>query len=146
MTAKGVPCPANKGRAPANKGKSKFVWAYDQIERMASYGASLSMCAKVVGCAESTFRAKKEAKAAWERGHQGGKLALLEKMHGLAADSKNATMLIWLSKNRLGYTDKPPEQGVADQQVKLNIKLSTEPVKIKVSNETSGNNTDSEAE
>lgn len=44
-------------------------------------------------------------------GDDEGKMSLKRKMHEIAMKG-NVAMLIWLSKQRLGYVDKQPEQAL----------------------------------
>lgn len=67
-------------------------------------GASWRQVAARLGVAKAT--AEKHLRAEYEEGYEDANLELHATMLHLAIKRKNPTMLIWLSKNRMGWTDR----------------------------------------
>lgn len=74
------------------------------IMRMGEVGLSMRAIAYIVGCDESTIRKKYSEKI--EKGKAKTGFHIAEKMIDLALEG-DRTMLIWVSKNLLGWADTP---------------------------------------
>jgi hypothetical protein len=75
----------------------------EQVESLAAINCSYAEIAAVVGCDVSMLN--RRFKQAIEKGRDQGKSSLKRKMWETAMNG-NCTMMIWLSKQMLGYTDK----------------------------------------
>ena len=83
--------------------RPNFKLDEELIKKLASIHCTMAEIASIVGCSVDTLEENysdiiKEAKAQ-------GKMSLRRKMW-TAAQEGNVTMMIWLSKNILGYRDK----------------------------------------
>lgn len=87
----------------------------DQVYRLALIHCTIPEIASTLDCGISTI--KDRFSAVLHRGHEEGQMSLKRKMHevAMAGDTK---MLIWLSKQRLGYKDVQPEEAT---QVHFNV-------------------------
>lgn len=102
MAAEDQPKPA-KGKAghpaweptPGDRAKARAMFAA---------GASWRQVAKRLGVAKGT--AEKHLREEFEEGYEDGNLQIEATMLELAIKRKNPTMLIWLSKNRMGWSDR----------------------------------------
>lgn len=75
----------------------------EQVESLAAINCSYAEIAAVVGCDESTLT--RRFAQVIQKGREQGKSSLKRKMWETAMGG-NVTMMIWLSKQMLGYTDK----------------------------------------
>ena len=75
----------------------------DQVRKLAMINCSYEEIATIVGCDESTLT-RRFAQVIKE-GREQGKTSL-KRMMFEACQKGNITMMIWLSKQMLGYTDK----------------------------------------
>lgn len=89
----------------------------DQVYRLALIHCTIPEIASTLDCGISTI--KDRFSAVLQRGHEEGQMSLKRKMHevAMAGDTK---MLIWLSKQRLGYKDVQPEEAT---QVHFNVNV-----------------------
>lgn len=79
-----------------------------QIFELAKIHCTVEEISAVIGCHKDTIYAR--FSDALQRGHNAGQMSLKRKMHEKALSGNGDTsMLIWLSKQRLGYKDKQPE-------------------------------------
>jgi len=76
------------------------------ILNLAMIHCTVQEIASIVGCSHETIYAR--FSDVLRKGHDEGQMSLKRKMHekALAGDTP---MLIWLSKQRLGYRDKQPD-------------------------------------
>lgn len=75
----------------------------EQVEKLAMINCSWVEIAAVIGLSEKTCRRRFDQ--AYKNGLGKGRSSLKRKMYEVAMKG-NATMMIWLSKNMLGYADK----------------------------------------
>lgn len=75
----------------------------DQIEQLAAINCSLAEIAAVMDCDPKTLTNRYSSVI--EKGREKGKSSLKRKMWE-TAQGGNITMMIWLSKQMLGYSDK----------------------------------------
>lgn len=74
-----------------------------QVEQLAAIDCSVAEMGAVLGCSSDTLQ--RRFAAAIEKGRESGKASLKRRQFKLAMDG-NATMLIWLGKQRLGQSDR----------------------------------------
>jgi hypothetical protein len=74
-----------------------------QVEMLASIMCTTEEIAAVLGCSKDTL--ERRFAEVLEKGRLRGKQSLRRKQYHLAMEG-NATMLIWLSKQYLGHTDR----------------------------------------
>lgn len=104
------------GRPPADIDPQK-------VFDLAKIHCTDSEIAAVLRCAESTLKAR--FSALLREGREEGQMSLKRKMHEKALSGAGDTqMLIWLSKQRLGYKDKQPEEAT---QVHFNVFVNEVP-------------------
>ena len=104
------------------------------VRNLASIGVSQQDMANILGCSTSTLQAG-SLRAAYEEGFSELKAGIGKKMIEKALDGKgDATMLIWLSKQYMGFRDSPATQVNIQNNVeqsglreKLKAALSIEP-------------------
>lgn len=92
-----------------------------QIEQLGSIHASWDEIAAITGMKTRTIQ--RTYGEAFKKGLQKGKTSLKRKMFEMAMNG-HATMLIWLSKQHLGYTDKVEQR--VDADVKTDVVYSAE--------------------
>lgn len=96
----------------------------DQVKRLAMINCSYAEIAAVVGCNESTLT-RRFAQVIKE-GREQGKSSL-KRMMWEACQKGNISMMIFLSKQMLGYADKTVTQAhVTGEPEKLVINLGTD--------------------
>lgn len=88
-------------------GRPKIVVDESVIEEMAMLDYTIEEIAAEVGCHRDTINARFSAPV--KRGREKGNGSLKRRMWKLAM-SGNLGMLVWLSKQRLGYRDRQPEE------------------------------------
>lgn len=78
----------------------------DEVYKLALIHCTVPEIASVVGCHQSVIYDR--FSEFLQKGHENGQMSLKRKMHevAMAGDTK---MLIWLSKQRLGYKDTMPD-------------------------------------
>lgn len=74
-----------------------------QVEKLAAINCSYAEAAAVLGCSPDTIQ--RRYAAVFKKGREHGRMSLKRKMWDHAMGG-NTTMMIWLSKQMLGYTDK----------------------------------------
>jgi hypothetical protein len=79
----------------------------EQVRELASMNCSIVEIAAVVRCDRATIH--RRFAIAIEEGRQSGKSSLKRKMWEVAMNG-SSSMLIWLSRNMLGYTDTSPNE------------------------------------
>ena len=93
--------PKNKGGRPKKDIDPNLV--YD----LAKIHCTKEEIATILGCSRETLYAR--FSDVLQKGDDDGKKSLKRKMHEVAMNG-NVTMLIWLSKQRLGHKDRQPEE------------------------------------
>jgi hypothetical protein len=111
----------SKTYQPKNKGRPLAVVSEKTVEDMASWDFTVEEIAAQTGVCEDTIRAR--FSAALKRGRDHGKGSLKHRLFMKAMDG-DISALIWLSKNRLGYRDKQPDEAT---QVHFNVMVNEVP-------------------
>lgn len=83
----------------------------EQVEKLAAINCSYEEAASVLKCSPDTIQ--RRFAAVFKKGRANGRSSLKRKMWEHAM-SGNTTMMIWLSKQMLGYTDKVEERTKLD--------------------------------
>lgn len=102
----------NKGGRPKKEIDPKLVFDLARIH------CTKEEIASIVGCHIDTLYAR--FSEVLQRGNDEGKMSMKRKMHDIAMRG-NVQMLIWLSKQRLGYKDKQPDE-VPNMVINVNVK------------------------
>lgn len=96
----------------------------DQVRRLAMINCSNAEIASVVGCSTDTI--ERRFAAVIKEGREQGRSSL-KRMMWEAAQKGNISMMIFLSKQMLGYSDKLTQQVTSDgEQEKLVINFNNE--------------------
>lgn len=103
------------------KGQPKKILDEDMLFKMAADDCTVFEIASVLGCSRETIYANYSDTL--RRGRDEGNCSLKRKMFEIAM-SGNVTMLVWLSKQRLGYKDKQPDEAT---QVHFNVFMNEVP-------------------
>lgn len=85
------------------------------IEKLAAINCTVTEIASAIGCSVSLL-SKEPYSYHVAKGREDGKSSLRRTMWKSAVEDRNTTMMIWLSKQMLGYTDK------LEQKVETNHK------------------------
>lgn len=113
----------SKENQPKKNGRKKKEIDPDQVFRLAHIHCTVDEIASVLNCHRDTIYAR--FSDVLRRGHEEGQMSIKRKMHDKAfAGAGDTTMLIWLSKQRLGYKDKQPEEAT---QVNFNVYVNEVP-------------------
>lgn len=113
----------SKNNQPEKNGRHKLDIDGRSVYELGKIHCTIPEVAAVLGCAPSVI--KDRFSADLHRGHEDGQMSLKRKMHQKALDGVGDTqMLIWLSKQRLGYKDKQPEEAT---QVNFNVFVNEVP-------------------
>jgi AraC-like DNA-binding protein len=107
----------SKDNQPANSGRKQKEIDPELVHALAMIHCTAEEISSVVGCSRETIYAR--FSDVLRKGHEEGQMSLKRKMHEKAM-SGDTSMLIWLSKQRLGYKDKQPEEA---SQVTFNIHI-----------------------
>lgn len=86
----------------------------DQVKKLAAMNCSTAEIGSVLGCSADLLQ--RRFAAALKEGRDLGRMSLKRKMFDTAMNG-NVTMMIWLSKQMLGYTDKVEQK----QEVKAEV-------------------------
>lgn len=78
-----------------------------QVESLAAINCTVEEIASVLGCSKDTL--ERRFAAVIKKGKENGRSSLRRMMYEKAKGG-NVTMMIWLSKNMLGYSDKIEEK------------------------------------
>lgn len=78
----------------------------EQVEEMAAEFCTQEEIAEDMGFDRTIFHRREDVRSAFLRGKNAAKISLRHMMY-LAAKQGDRTMMIFLSKNELGYQDKP---------------------------------------
>lgn len=120
--------PLNKGnfskdRQPEKAGRHKLGVDPESVYKLGLIHCTAEEAASVLGCHKDTIynRFFDDLK----RGHEDGQMSIKRKMHEKAlSGAGDNTMLIWISKQRLGYKDRQPED---TGNVNLNVYIDEVP-------------------
>lgn len=88
----------------------------DSVKKLAALNCSMEEIGHFVGCSVDTL--ERRFAEAIKEGRSHGKISLKRKMFDTAM-AGNVSMMIWLSKNLLGYSDKVTQE---IQEVNLEFK------------------------
>ena len=97
---------------------------FEEVEKLAARDCTEKEICYVLGISVRAFQNRKERDAelqeSIDRGRSKGNASIRRKMFELAMNG-DKTMLIWLSKNRLGYTDRTATEltGNPDRPIKI---------------------------
>lgn len=110
------PNPENAGRIPAEIDP-------EAVKKLAAIHCTAEEIASVLGCAVDTIYARFSAIV--KQGHEEGQMSIKRKMHTKALEGNGDTgMLIWLSKQRCGYRERPLDEV---QQTTINVHINEVP-------------------
>lgn len=113
----------SKTYQPKKNGRHKLDIDPESVYSLAKIHCTAKEIAAVLNCHVDTIYAR--FSDVLQRGHEDGQASLKRKMHQKALDGAGDTqMLIWLSKQRLGYKDKQPEEAT---QVNFNVYVNEVP-------------------
>lgn len=103
------------------RGQPKKILDEAMLFKLASEDCTVAEISSVLGCNPDTIYVNYSETL--RRGREQGNSSLKRKMFEIAM-SGNVTMLVWLSKQRLGYKDKQPEEAT---QVHFNVFMNEVP-------------------
>ncbi len=104
-------------------GRPKVQITAQQVYDLAKIHCTANEISASLNCATSVIY--DHFSESLRRGHEDGQMSLKRKMHEKAfAGNGDTTMLIWLSKQRLGYKDKQPEE---QTQINFNVFINEVP-------------------
>lgn len=108
----------NLTSAPKNKGgRPKKAITDQMVYDLALIHCTADEIASVLKCSRTTIY--ENFSNALRAGHEAGQKTLKREMHKKAfAKGGDTHMMIWLSKQRLGYKDKQPEEAT---QIQFNV-------------------------
>lgn len=127
--AKRTPKKPREREAPTGRrGAPRAAINLDILKGLATIGASLDESATVLGCSTRTLNRRRDCVDALKKGELQGNVSLKRSMFRLAVGipdpndptgqrflvQPNVTMAIWVSKNRLGWSDMPDPLGTKD--------------------------------
>jgi len=104
-----IPKEIEKALAIGKRGRPPKQIDVELVRKLSAIHCTVEEVADIVGCCRDTLYARLDLKAAIEAGNNFGKMSMKRKMHEIAMKG-NVQMLIWLSKQRLGYKDRQPEE------------------------------------
>lgn len=104
---KRLPVKAASVEVMGKPGRPKKEIDPEQVFRLAHIHCTVNEIASVLDCNPDTIYAR--FSEVLRRGHEDGQMSLKRKMHEVAFNG-DTKMLIWLSKQRLGYKDVMPEE------------------------------------
>lgn len=117
-----APVKKKKGGPMPGSGRPLKEITEEQVHRLALIHCTIPEIAAVLDCAESTI--KDRFSAVLHKGHRDGQMSMKRKMHEVAM-AGDVKMLIWLSKQRLGYKDVQPEEAT---QIHFNVHVNEVPL------------------
>lgn len=109
-------------KTEATTGRPKKDIDEKQVFQLASINCSYAEIAAVVGCDSSTLT--RRFAQAIEKGRESGKMSLKRKMWETAMGG-NVTMMIWLSKQMLGYTEKVEQRQESNVKATIDVPAMT---------------------
>lgn len=112
--------PSSNGKHPG--GAPRIQFDLEEIGKLAALHCTDEEIAAFVGCSVDTIMRRRKDTPEFcevlEKGKAQGRISLRRAMFR-NAESGNATMQIWLSKNWLGYQDMPPIEDKRDHALVL---------------------------
>lgn len=111
----------SKANQPKSNGRKKLDIDGESVYKLGLIHCTIPEVAAVLGCSQATITGRFLGDL--HRGHDEGQMSLKRRMHEKAMTG-DTTMLIWLSKQRLGYKDKQPEEAT---QVHFNVYVNEVP-------------------
>ena len=87
------------------QGENKRIIDIEEVKKLASLHLTYKDMAEFFGCKENTFR--DNFRSVVEQSRQTTKQRLMEAMLESAIVKQNPTILVWVSKNLLNWTDQP---------------------------------------
>lgn len=115
----------SKDRQPENSGRHKLGIDADSVYRLGLIHCTVAEVAATLNCAQSTIYDRFSEDL--HRGHEEGQMSMKRKMHAKAMGTDmtgDTSMLIWLSKQRLSYKDKQPDEAT---QTNFNVYVNEIP-------------------
>lgn len=111
----------SKDYQPESNGRKLKDVDPEKVFELAKIHCTAEEIASVLGCSKSVIydRFSEVLRA----GHETGQMSLKRKMHE-KAESGDTQMLIWLSKQRTGYRDKPQDEAT---EVNFNVFVNEVP-------------------
>lgn len=104
------------------RGNPKLILDADKIELMAASFLPVESIAKIIGCNPDTLYVNYSENL--QRGRENRKYGLACAMWHKALEEKDTKMMIWLSKQHLGYRDQLPEEA---QKMNFNVYVNEVP-------------------
>lgn len=104
-------------KEPRPAGRPKIEIDPVQVEKLAAIDCTMREIASVVGCSVDTL--ERRFAEVIEKGREQGKASIKRALFHMAVNRHNIAAAIWLSKQRLGYSDHPPPP--PDQQRPLEV-------------------------
>ena len=101
--------------------RTKMNIDLEQVEEMAAEFCTQEEIAEDMGFDRTIFHRRKDVRSAFLRGKNAAKISLRHMMY-LAAKQGDRTMMIFLSKNELGYQDRPEPKETNDNVVEKSNK------------------------
>lgn len=92
------------GNAVRGKGRPRKVIDYDRVYRYGKIHCTISEIASIMDLDDTTLTKDKHFMDVYKKGMDKGKKSLRRIMYDLAREG-NVTMLVWLSKNLMGFRD-----------------------------------------
>lgn len=108
---------------PVLRGRPRKKIDEDELLKLARDDCTQREIAARLGCHEDTISLNPHYFALLQKGREQGNSSLKRRMFEIALGG-NVTMLIWLSKQRLGYKEHQPEIA---QQLNFNVSLNEIP-------------------
>lgn len=102
-------------------GQPKKTLDEERLIEMASHDATVEEIGAELGCHKDTIYARYSD--VLKKGRLQGNMSLKQKMFQLAMEG-NVGLLVWLSKNRFGYRDKPEDEAT---HVTFNVLINEVP-------------------
>jgi hypothetical protein len=91
-----------------------------QVESLAAINCTVDEIASVLGCSKDTL--ERRYAAVIKRGKENGRSSLRRMMWAKCKEG-NITMMIWLSKQILGYADKIEEKTIIKSNIKRIVEI-----------------------
>lgn len=105
---------------PVGTGQLPTEIDWERVAYLAHIGCTQEEIAADIGLSLGQLRLREEFAEIYERNVHLGRIRIREAMYNLA-DKGNVTMLVWLSKNRLGYSDRSEVGGIPGKPLEIEI-------------------------
>ena len=113
-------------RVHAHAGRPKTEIDLDLLAKLGESMLSIESIAIILDCSKATLYANKEYSDVLQKSKEGRKKSLLTAMWEKALIEKDTKMMIWLSKQHLGYRDVAP---INATQINFNVYCKEVPKK-----------------